>query len=267
MAAVIPCAIMSDSSPLNLNSTPQFATAEYAQKTSGHVCTTCKQPISGRYYRINGALTCETCAEISRRQIPVDSHASFVRGILYGIGGAIVGLILYSTFGIVTGLVVGYLSLAVGYIVGKAIHMGSRGLGGRRYQIAAVILTYAAVSLSAIPLAISQARKHVAPSQIQTKSTNSPASAPADTSATVVAEDTDDNSSSPAPKSIGAAIGWLAIIGLASPFLELQDPIHGVIGLVILSVGIRIAWRLTAGSDLQVLGPYENRPASPPVAT
>jgi predicted lipid-binding transport protein (Tim44 family) len=258
---------MSDSSPLNLNSTPQFATAEYVQKTSGDVCTTCKQPISGRYYRINGALTCETCAEISRRQIPIDSHASFIRGILYGIGGAILGLILYSTFGIVTGLVVGYLSLAVGYIVGKAIHLGSRGLGGRRYQIAAVILTYAAVSLSAIPLAISQARKHVAPSQIQTQPTNSSASSPADRSATVVSEDTDDNAARPAPKSFGAAIGWLALLGLASPFLELQDPIHGVIGLVILSVGIRIAWRLTAGSDLQLLGPYENRAPAAPLAT
>ena len=258
---------MSDSSPLNLNPTPQFATAEYVQKTSGDVCNTCKQPISGRYYRINGALTCETCAEISRRQIPSDSHASFVRGVLYGIGGAIVGLILYSTFGIVTGLVIGYLSLAVCYIVGKAINMGSRGLGGRRYQIAAVILTYAAVSLSAIPIAISQARKHMAPSKIQTQSPDSSASADADSAAAVVAEDTGDHAARPAPKSFAAAIGWLTLLGLASPFLELQDPIHGVLGLVILSVGIRIAWKLTAGSDLQVLGPYENRPVSPSVAT
>jgi predicted lipid-binding transport protein (Tim44 family) len=258
---------MSDSSPLNLNSTPQFATAEYAQKVSGDVCTTCKQLISSRYYRVNGALTCETCAEISRRQIPVDSHASFVRGVLYGIGGAILGLILYSTFGIVTGLVIGYLALAVGYIVGKAIRLGSRGLGGRRYQIAAVLLTYAAVSLSAIPVAISQAIKQPSAKRTQTQTTSPSASSPADSSATIVAEDTGDRAASPAPKSLGAAIGWLALIGLASPFLELQDPIHGVIGLVILSVGIRIAWRLTAGSDLQVLGPYENRPASPPAAT
>lgn len=258
---------MSDSSPLNLNPTLQFATAEYAQKASGDVCTTCKQPISGRYYRINGALTCETCAEIARRQIPADSHASFVRGALYGIGGAIVGLILYSTFGIVTGLVLGYLSLAVGYIVGKAINMGSRGLGGRRYQIAAVILTYAAVSLSAIPIAISQARKHMGPSKIETQSSDSSASSDADSAATFVAEDRGDHAPRPAPKSFAAAIGWLTLLGLASPFLELQDPIHGVLGLVILSVGIRIAWKLTAGSDLQVLGPYENRPVSPSVAT
>jgi predicted lipid-binding transport protein (Tim44 family) len=258
---------MSDSSPLNLNPTPQFATAEYAPKAAGDVCTTCKQPISGRYYRINAALTCETCAEISRRQIPADSHASFVRGLLYGIGGAIVGLILYSTFGIVTGLVIGYLSLAVGYIVGKAINMGSRGLGGRRYQIAAVILTYAAVSLSAIPIAISQARKHMAPSKTERQSPDSSASSDADSAATVVAEDTGGHPARPAPKSFAAAIGWLTLLGLASPFLELQDPIHGVLGLVILSVGIRIAWKLTAGSDLQVLGPYENRPVSPSVAT
>jgi hypothetical protein len=257
---------MSDFSPLNLNPTPQFATAEYAQKASGDVCTTCKQPVSGCYYRVNGALMCETCAEISRRQIPVDSHASFVRGILFGIGGAILGLILYSTFGIVTGLVIGYLSLAVGYIVGKAINLGSRGLGERRYQIAAVLLTYAAVSLSAIPLAISQAIKKPSPNRIQTQSASPSAPSPEESSA-LVAEHTDDRAAAPAPKSFGAAIGWLALLGLASPFLELQDPIHGVIGLVILSVGIRIAWRLTAGSDLQVLGPYENRPASPPVAT
>jgi hypothetical protein len=65
-------------------------------------------------------------------------------------------------------------------------------------------------------------------------------------------------------RSVGAAIGYLALLGLASPFLDLQDPLHGVIGLVILSVGIRIAWRLTAGSETQILGPFDSSvPASP----
>ena len=36
----------------------------------------------------------------------------------------------------------------------KAIMKGTNGIGGRRYQIAAVALTYAAVSLSAIPIGI-----------------------------------------------------------------------------------------------------------------
>ena len=44
--------------------------------------------------------------------------------------------------------------------------------------------------------------------------------------------------------------------GLASPFLELQDPIHGILGLVILFVGLRIAWQLTAEKKLDILGPF-----------
>jgi len=52
-------------------------------------------------------------------------------------------------------------------------------------------------------------------------------------------------------------------MGLASPFLALQDPFHGFIGLVILFVGIRIAWKLAAGTETQVFGPFESAPATP----
>ena len=52
------------------------------------------------------------------------------------------------------------------------------------------------------------------------------------------------------------AIGLLALLGLASPFLELQEPMHGAIGLFILFIGLRIAWQLTASAPLDVEGPY-----------
>jgi hypothetical protein len=48
----------------------------------------------------------------------------------------------------------------------------------------------------------------------------------------------------------------LLMLGLASPFLELEDPLHGLIGLVILFVGLRIAFQLTAARPLDVDGPY-----------
>jgi hypothetical protein len=56
------------------------------------------------------------------------------------------------------------------------------------------------------------------------------------------------------------ALGVLTAIGLASPFLDLANPAHGVIGLIILFVGIRIAWRLTAGRAVNITGPI-NDPA------
>ena len=48
----------------------------------------------------------------------------------------------------------------------------------------------------------------------------------------------------------------LLFIGLASPFLELRNPVHGVIGLVILFVGLRIAYSMTSAKPLEVDGPY-----------
>jgi hypothetical protein len=142
--------------------------------------------------------------------------------MLFGLGAAILGMILYAGFTIVTGFYIGYVSLAVGWLVGKAIMLGSRGVGGRRYQIAAAILTYAAVSIAAIPITLSHQAALLHRSGVE-----------------------------------------LLLLGLASPFLELQDPIYGIIGLVILIVGIRFAWKFTAGSAHATIdGPYNVSAAS-----
>jgi hypothetical protein len=158
----------------NPSSSPQFSTAEYNNKGS-NVCRSCNQTIAGSYYRVNGALACPNCAQQLQAQLPKDSHSAFERALLFGVGGAILGLIIYAAFGIITGWMIGYISLAVGYIVGKAIVKGSGGLGGRRYQIAAVLLTYFAVSMAAIPMGISQVIKEKTEKQrglVQSTSTN-----------------------------------------------------------------------------------------------
>ncbi len=47
--------------------------------------------------------------------------------------------------------------------------------------------------------------------------------------------------------SIGANVaGQLVLWGIASPFLQLRSGVSGAIGLVILFVGLRIAYRITA---------------------
>jgi uncharacterized protein (DUF983 family) len=231
-------------------STPQFTTAEYSGTSQGDRCVSCNQPITARYYRVNTRMACEACVQELERQQPKDSHAGFVRGLLFGIGAAIVGMIFYAGFTILTGIYIGYVSLAVGWLVGKAIMFGSKGIGGRRYQITAVILTYAAVSLAAVPIAISYYVKAKPESQsIQLKQQHP---------STDTTNDQPDQPQSKPKPSLGAAFLQLLALGLASPFLELQDPLHGIIGLVILMVGIRIAWQITVGSrraDIQ--GPYE----------
>jgi hypothetical protein len=206
---------------------PQFTTAEYAPAgappSTRPACAACGRAVGDPHYRINGRPVCAACTERVQRQVPVDSHERFLRALLFGVGGAIAGFALYVIFAIATGLVVGWVSLAVGYLVGKAMSTGSGGVGGRRYQIAALALTYAAVSLSAVPIAI---HYHPLPG-------------------------------------MAANVGRLIVLGLASPFLELSDPVHGIIGLIILLVGLRIAWRLTAAKAVDIVGPiHESRPVS-----
>jgi hypothetical protein len=200
-------------------------------------------------------MACEGCVQELQRRQPTDSHAGYVRGILFGVGAAIVGMGGYASFTILTGIYIGYVSLAVGWLVGKAIMLGSKGIGGRRYQIAAVILTYAAVSLAAVPIAISY--------QLKAKS-HSESVQPQQQKSTASLENSQPDQPQSKPKSsFGAAILQLLALGLASPFLEMQDPLYGIIGLVILMVGIRIAWRITAGTRrARIDGPYENSSAA-----
>jgi hypothetical protein len=221
------------------NGVPQFATAEYSTQAGAAVCKSCGKSITGAYYRANGVPVCGTCAQRLKDQAPVDSHSAFVRGICFGIGGAILGLALYAGFALATGWIVGFVSLAVGYIVGKAIVFGSGGVGGRRYQVAAVLLTYIAVSMAAVPIAISQQMKQLSAQQR-------------------AAQASDPITAVKARISPLKALGVLAMIGLTSPFLDLANPAHGVIGLIILVVGLRIAWRLTAGRAVNVVGPIND---------
>jgi hypothetical protein len=221
------------------NGVPQFATAEYSTPPGAAACKACGKSITGAYYRANGVPVCRSCAESIKDQAPVDSHSAFVRGICFGLGGAILGLALYAGFALATGWIVGFVSLAVGYIVGKAIVFGSGGAGGRRYQVAAVLLTYIAVSMAAVPIAISQQMKQLSAQQR-------------------AAQAGEPTTAAKPRMSPLKALGVLTIVGLASPFLDLSNPMHGVIGLIILVVGLRIAWRLTAGRAVSIVGPIND---------
>ena len=232
-------------------SVPQFSTAEYASTSSAERCRICSKPIAGQYYRVNGQMACEVCARQASEGQPTDSHAAFARALLLGSGGAVLGLILYSTVAILTGWTIGYLALAVGWLVGKGIQKGSNGLGGRRYQIAAVALTYAAISISAIPIGISYALHH-RPATVNKTANENP-----------FPEDNQLPTAAPRREiHVGTLIGQLLFMGLASPFLAFTGNFgSAALGLFILFIGLRIAWTMTQARTLNVDGPYSASPA------
>jgi hypothetical protein len=245
---------------------PQFTTASYSQTDSVERCASCKSPVGATYYRVNGALACESCAKKVGGTTPKDSHTAFMRALLYGFGGAIAGLAIYAFVGIVIGLEIGIVALAVGYIVAWAMKKGSGGIGGRRYQIAAVLFTYFAVSVAAIPIYIAaSAKQHRQQAAARQQSVQSDPQAPnmvvtPSTAANSEADDSEAGVPAGQPRRSPLYLIMLLVgIGLASPFTELaQGGFNGVIGLIILFVGLRIAWRMMGTSDhsTSVLGPF-----------
>ena len=206
--------------------TPQFSTAEYQQQHTVERCAICNNPLATEYYRVRGRAACASCAAAARSGESPSSSAAFGKALLLGIIAAVVGLVVYAAFTIATGFYVGYVALGVGFLVAKAMKLGSGGIGGRSYQIAAILLTYLSIALADIPIGLWQYRQQY-----------------------------------PASRLIAAGLQFIPR-GLASPIMELKDPLHGLLGAVILVVGLRIAWRMTAAEPLAIEGPFRVTPAA-----
>jgi hypothetical protein len=233
---------VSDETPLQ---PIQFETAEYQGGAPSEICAACKKQILDSYYRVGAHKLCATCAGAIEKQ--KDSHSAFVSALLYGGLTALGGLLVYSMVTITTNMNFALLAIGVGWAVGKMMRKGSRGVGGRRYQIVAALLTYAAVSVSAIPTAIF----------IQVKESRAKQEAQANEGASATVRPGGEQEAK-APPSLGAVVLTLIGLGLASPFLEMQNPVQGLIGLLIIFFGMRTAWRMMTGSALaeSLSGPF-----------
>jgi len=117
-------------------------------------------------------------------------------------------MVVYAGFVILTEITIGYMAPAVGFMVARAMMMGSKGIGGRRYQITAVILTYAALSLALLPI-----WRFEFPESFT-----------------------------------ALPLSDLIQRGLIRPFHEWYwDTFRGIIAILVWLVGMTIAWKLTAG--------------------
>ena len=197
---------------------PQFATAEYAHIPGTERCRFCGNAVAGEYFRINSQMACSTCGSRIQAGMPTDTHAAFARALLFGVGAAILGMAVYAGFVIATGITLGYLALGVGWLVAKGMMKGSNGVGGTRYQIVAVLLTYFAISTAAIPIAVGFVMK---------------------SGHTVNWAD---------------HIDTLLMLGVASPFMAIAR--GRILTAVIVFVGLSIAFRLTAAKPMAVDGPF-----------
>ena len=220
-------------------------------------CSYCHRQLAGSYYRVSGRLACEPCAQRAEKLVPPDSNRAYSRAVLFGVVAAILGCIGYALFQIMTGIVLGYLAIGVGYLVGWAMRKGSGGLGGRRYQITAALLTYAAVAVAFVPIAMHDMRDRR--EGVAQPATQQAQAEDAQAAQSKAATET-GRPASAQPVGFGGFLLSLVMllgIGLVSPFFMLTTSVgHGVLNLFIIYLGVRFAWQATTGTRVAVDGPY-----------
>lgn len=227
-------------------------------------CSRCGSRILDEYFETSGAVVCASCRRALELRATGEGSAAGrgVRAFLFGLGAAIGGSILYYGISRLTNMEFALVAIAVGWMVGRAVHIGARGAGGKRYQMLAVALTYLSIGASYLPFLFSDA------AQQQTESTAPSITARADSLATPVAEspapvaappEVAADSATASVERIGIGRALLGVLFFATilPIAgNLSNMPSGLIGLLILGIGLHQAWRLNQREIPAFTGPF-----------
>ena len=230
---------MSDAQQSPPENALSFERAEFEGEAAAQLaCTFCRKPLTSQYWQISTRPACEQCRATVQREVAASlSMPKLFRALGYGLAAAVVGCVGWIIVTKVTGYEIGFVAIGIGYLVGKAVRKGAGGFGGTRYQVMAVLLTYAAIAFASLPALFSGIAHshgaHAGAAAVQT----SPSS--------------------------GSVLGllWALIlvfgIAFASPFLQGAE---NLLGLVIIAIGLYEAWKFTRAIPIQILGPFSMNP-------
>jgi hypothetical protein len=257
--------------PLSFDRAEPTEAPEAAQVPS---CAACKRALGEEYFTLNENPICEDCHHLVSHQLKESkTFGAFVRAAGFGAAAALGGSIAWYAVARITGMEIGLIAIAVGYMVGRSVRRGSRGPGGRRYQVLAMALTYLSITGSYVPTVMKSMSEIAAKDQAKAAASASVAAAPS-TSTTPSASDIPSSSAPPSATSPSATttppttapatpppagvIGWMVgfiavfIIALIAPFL---GGASNILGLVLIAIALYEAWKLNRAVPFILDGP------------
>jgi hypothetical protein len=257
----------------------RFDRAEYSGRglsSSAAPCANCRRPIEGQYWKWQSHLVCDDCrGSLAAKITEVTSRGSFGKAVLQGGGVAVLCGIGYAVFAAVAKMELALITIGIGFLVAKAVRKASGGVGGRRFQVLAVVLTYLGSTMGYMPAVfngLKEGARHAHHAQA-TASASATADAPAGSEPVAgegaPAAATPATPPEAAPRKMNPFVALVALvavvvgISLAGPFLELTT---SPLGLLIVAFGLWEAWRLSRGVPMVIEGPYKLAPpaAAPP---
>ena len=262
----------------------QFDTVEPAPaegETPGvQGCAACKRPITSEYFAVGADAICPECRAQLDPPVTGTRFTRLLKAITFGLAAGLVGALLWYIVRRVTEYEIGLIAIVVGFMVGKAVRVGSGHRGGRAYQVIAVVLTYTCIAANYMPDIASELLKQmreedaamsvvdnapeVASAHAAKGAAGVPTSAPTTTTSTTTpALATAAGSSDVTPHEPVTALdmvialvvvtAFVFVFSMATPFLM---GAQNIIGLLIIGFALWEAWKFNRRVIIPVTGPY-----------
>jgi hypothetical protein len=254
-----------------------FHAAETGVATA--TCVACKEPITDQYWSAGDAVLCERCktaVEQGQQVAPdaVSRAARFGRAALFGVAAMLVGAAVWYAVAKLANLEVGLIALLLGYLVGRAVFVGSGRRGGLRYQLLAVFLTYLGIGVAYAPFAYEGIRDSARAEADSVRRADTaralaerPASELAGDEAAQEAERLDSvirsaEASAAQPRAgvltVVLGVTFILVGILTLPVIATVGGLPGsLISLLIYAFAILQAWRMTGAARLEITGPFK----------
>lgn len=218
-------------------------------------CAECATAITTEYFSAASTVVCSPCrGRIETRLAAPVGAGGYARAVLFGLGAAAAGALLWFGVAKLTGYEIGLIAIAVGFLVGRAVQLGARGRGSRRCQAIAVTLTWVAIGSAYLAFAMDE-RGESAAAVASATADSAAVAAPIDSASSRAAADSSATVSGPASVAVGLAA--LAGLVMALPLIASFGDLPGsLLSALIIGIGLQQAWSMNRRPRLTFEGPF-----------
>ena len=141
--------------PPSISDLPEPVFPEDRANLLAPTCFQCGKKISGAHFAMGSDKVCPECKAAIEQAFNQGSKSKrFLKAGILGAFAALIGATVYFLVTWKTGYQYAIIAIGIGWMVGAAVRHGSERQGGAPYQALAVLLTYLALALPNIPLAV-----------------------------------------------------------------------------------------------------------------